>query len=212
MTQTARGHAPVRIVLAGNIAVGKSTVARLLAAGLGYELIEESVGDNPYLQRFYGDMPAWAFHLNMYFLSSRAQALVASPAQAAGAVFDRSLYEDLLFVDLARSDGVTPDDNYAVFRGLFDILSDLLPRPTVLLYLHAPTAILRKRIAARGRAYEAGVTIEYLDRIQALYDRWIESYALSPVITVDVAETDLRTDAGLRQQLSAEIVEVVQHR
>lgn len=111
-SQASRGP---QVVLAGNIASGKSSLARRLADRLGFDLIEESVGDNPYLERFYLDMPRWAFHLNMYFLGSRSQAILDATASDRGCVFDRSLYEDRLFVDLARADGVTPEDNYAVF-------------------------------------------------------------------------------------------------
>lgn len=206
---TIEGPRGPRVVLAGNIASGKSSLASCLAQRLGFDLIEESVDDNPYLERFYADMPRWAFHLNMYFLGSRSQALLAASTSGRGSVFDRSLYEDRLFVDLARDDGVTPEDNYAVFRSLYDLLERLLPQPTVLVYLEVPAAVLRERIAARGRSFEAGLTVDYLERIQARYDAWVEDYDLSSVVRVDTADVDYRADGEALDVLCARIAEQI---
>ncbi|MER7609741.1 deoxynucleoside kinase [Nocardioides sp. NPDC127503] len=188
------GYGGLQVVLAGNIASGKSTLARGLADRLGLALIEESVGDNPYLDRFYADMPRWAFHLNMYFLGSRSQAILDATTSGRGGVFDRSLYEDRLFVDLARADGITPEDNYAVFRSLYDVLERVLPPPSILIYLEAPTDVLRRRITARGRAFEQELTVEYLDRIQGAYRDWVSTFDRCPVLRVDAEANDYRTD------------------
>lgn len=184
------------IVLAGNIAAGKSTLGRLIAERLDYVLAEESVADNPYLERFYSDMTQWAFHLNMYFLGSRSQAILAAASSDRGVVFDRSLYEDLIFVDLARDDGITPADNYSVFRSLYDVLEAVLSPPTVLVYLHAPTNVLHARIQQRGRVFEGGITVEYLERIQRRYDQWIGTFSQAHVLRLDTNSIDYRADTA----------------
>ena len=44
----------------GNIGVGKTSLARLLARHVGARLIEEKVEDNPFVERFYEDMGAYS--------------------------------------------------------------------------------------------------------------------------------------------------------
>ena len=49
------------IAIEGPIGVGKSSLARRLSAHLGAELLLELPHENPYLGRFYADMPGYAF-------------------------------------------------------------------------------------------------------------------------------------------------------
>ncbi len=181
------------VVVAGNIGSGKTTLATLLADRLQLALQMESVDDNPYLARFYKDMAQWVFPLNMYFLGTRSRQLVDAANGPRASVCDRSLYEDLLFVDMALADGTTTAENYATFRRLYDVLEATLPRPALLIYLSAQVEVLVDRVNSRGRAYEREVSQEYLGRLQALYDGWIDSYTLSPVIRVD-SSVDWRAD------------------
>ena len=194
------------VVLAGNIAVGKTTMTPLLADALGASGYLESVADNPFLERYYADMPAWTFHLNMYFLADRARQLVAAASAGPPAVLDRSFYEDRIFVEQAHSEGRTADDTYAVFCELETVLAALLPRPAVLVYLEAPVPALLRRIAVRGRAFESGITEVFLDDLQSRYDDWIASYSSSPVIRVDTEATDLRVDSAAFTELVAQVV------
>ena len=60
----------MHIAISGNIGSGKTTLASKLATHYGWQIEFESVEENPYLSDFYGDMPKWAFHLQVYFLQS----------------------------------------------------------------------------------------------------------------------------------------------
>lgn len=59
------------LVVAGNIGAGKSSLVRLLADRLDCKPYYEPVGENPYLEDFYEDMRAWAFHSQLFFLGYR---------------------------------------------------------------------------------------------------------------------------------------------
>jgi hypothetical protein len=56
------------ILVAGNIGAGKTSLTERIGARLGWWTGYESVVDNPYLSDFYGNMQAWSFHLQIFFL------------------------------------------------------------------------------------------------------------------------------------------------
>ncbi len=82
------------VVLAGNIGAGKSTLVGMICERLGWEPYYEPVAENPYLDDFYKDMRAWAFHSQVFFLTWRAQAHRALMDVPRAVVQDRSFYED----------------------------------------------------------------------------------------------------------------------
>ncbi len=82
------------IVLAGNIGAGKSTLVHLLSKDLDFTPYFEPVAENPFLKDFYTDMGRWAFHSQVFFLTSRAKAHRELIADQRSVVQDRSLYED----------------------------------------------------------------------------------------------------------------------
>ncbi|MGE5124435.1 MAG: deoxynucleoside kinase, partial [Acidobacteriaceae bacterium] len=82
------------IIVAGNIGVGKTSLAERLSERLGWRCAFESVADNPYLADFYSDMRQWAFHLQIFFLGHRAQQYLKLANDPQSVVFDRTIYED----------------------------------------------------------------------------------------------------------------------
>ncbi|WP_229477327.1 deoxynucleoside kinase [Mycolicibacterium mageritense] len=193
------------VAIAGNVGTGKTTLAGVLADRLQIDLMLESVDDNPYLSRFYEDMRAWVFHLNMYFLGTRSQQLLEAMNGARPCICDRSLYEDKLFVDMALTEGVTTAENYGTFRQLYDVLEVALPRPALLIYLSAPPDILAERVVSRGRPYEQGISLEYLVRLQRRYDAWINAYALSPVLRLDTTRTTWHGDEAAQASVTTAV-------
>ena len=67
------------IAIAGNIGVGKSSLTQLLAEHYHLRPVYEAVNKNPYLEDFYQDMPRYAFHSQMFFLSERLEQHLRPP-------------------------------------------------------------------------------------------------------------------------------------
>jgi deoxyadenosine/deoxycytidine kinase len=65
-----------------------------------------------------------------------------------------------------------------------------LPPPDLVVYLRASVPTLAQRIARRGRDYEKGISTEYLERLNTLYERWIDGFTLCPILTVPADELD----------------------
>ena len=63
------------VVVEGPIGVGKTTLARKIAATVGAESVLEQADENPFLERFYKDPRAGAFPTQLFFLFQRARQL-----------------------------------------------------------------------------------------------------------------------------------------
>lgn len=179
------------IVVAGNIGVGKTSITERVGARLGWTTAFESVVDNPYLAEFYADMRAWAFHLQIFFLGQRAQQHLALAQSAESAIADRSIYEDAhIFARALRHLGDLSERDHRSYRSVFDLVVSHLPRPDLLLYLHAPVPVLMERIRSRGRAMERSITTEYLSLLDGFYEEWLHSFDLCPVLTIQTEDLD----------------------
>ena len=86
------------VVVAGNIGVGKTSLTERIGSRLNWWTGYESVADNPYLADFYGDMRAWAFHLQVFFLGHRADQYLEAVNDARSAILDRSILR--IFISL----------------------------------------------------------------------------------------------------------------
>lgn len=173
------------VVLAGNIGAGKSTLVEMMCERFSWKAYYEPVAENPYLERFYGDMKRWAFHSQVYFMTHRVKAHHALAGDPFSVVQDRSIYEDAeVFARNLYEQGHMSEDDYATYRELYRVFTCLLPVPDLVVYLRASVKTLQQRISQRGRGFEASIPDEYLDGLNRLYEDWIESFDLAPVLVV----------------------------
>ena len=185
------------IVIAGNIGAGKSTLVRLLSERLGYRPYYEPVAENPYLEDFYQDMPAWAFHSQLFFLSYRVRSHRALMDDPHSVVQDRSLYEDAeVFARNLYERGTMSQRDWLTYSGLYRTMTGLLPSPDLVIYIKASVGTLMSRIAMRGRGFEAAIQAEYLASLNLLYESWIEEFDLAPVLVVPGDRLDFVAESG----------------
>ncbi|MEO1654991.1 MAG: deoxynucleoside kinase, partial [Bacteroidota bacterium] len=181
----------MHIAIAGNIGVGKTTLARKLAEHYQGEVLYESVQDNPYLKDFYEDMDRWAFHLQIYFLNSRYQQGQYAQNQSQTIIQDRSIYEDAhIFAKTLYEDGHLCQRDYQNYLNIFHSLCRSLEAPDLLVYLRADLPKLKKHIQLRGRSYEQDIPDEYLIKLNNQYEKWINEYEVGPLLILDVNDKD----------------------
>ena len=185
------------VAVAGNIGVGKSTLVALLCHRLGWQPFYEPVAENPYLVDFYADMRTWAFHSQIFFLTHRLRAHRQLLDHPTSAIQDRSVYEDAeIFAHNLSRQGLIHTRDYATYRELYEVLTEFLPPPDLVIYLRASVPTLMTRIERRGRDYERQITSMYLAQLNELYETWIAGFNLCPVLTVPSDDLDYVANSG----------------
>lgn len=179
------------VAVAGNIGVGKSTLVNLLSNKLGWQPFFEPVGENPYLADFYDDMTAWSFQSQIFFLTRRLLAHRKLADHPTSVIQDRSVYEDAeVFARNLYLQGNMHARDYKTYQELYLVLTQFLPPPDLVVYLRARVDTLQERIQRRGRDYERQIQTEYLERLNDLYEEWLDHFKLCPILTVPSDDLD----------------------
>ena len=176
------------MVVEGPIGVGKTTLARKLAATVGAESVLEQADENPFLERFYKNPRAAAFPTQLFFLFQRARQLQELRQQdmfAPVRVADYLLDKDRLFARITLD-----DEEYALYEQVYARLSLDAPRPDLVVFLQAPVDVLLERIARRGIRYEKYIEAGYLEKLIDAYTRYFHQYTASPLLIVNAAAID----------------------
>ncbi len=182
------------IAIAGNIGAGKSSLTGLLAQHFGWKAFYESVDDNPYLADFYEDMLRWSFNLQIYFLSSRFRHQKDMLQKEINLIQDRTIYEDVeIFAKNLHQMNLMSDRDFNNYEALFHEMSYYLRPPDLLIYLRAQVPTLVRQIQQRGREYENSIRIDYLERLNNLYEDWIGRYPHEKLI-IDTDDLDFVND------------------
>jgi deoxyadenosine/deoxycytidine kinase len=181
--------------------VGKSTLTAALAERVGARAWFEAVDANPYLERFYEDMARWAFRSQFTFLSQAFHQHTEILARDGISVQDRTIYEHYhVFATSLHDQGLLDDDDFAVLGSHYEALARVVPGPDLMVYLRAPVPVLVDRIRGRDRSCESDVSVEYLQGLEARYERWMAQYESSDVLVIDTEDVDIH-DPEHREQL-----------
>ncbi|WP_395077269.1 2-amino-4-hydroxy-6-hydroxymethyldihydropteridine diphosphokinase [Flavobacterium sp.] len=177
------------IAIEGNIGAGKTTLASKIASDFNAKIILERFADNPFLPKFYKDQNRYAFPLEMSFLADRYQQLSDDLSQfdlfKDFVVADYHIFKSLIFAKVTLQ-----EDEFRLYKTLFDIIYKEMPKPDLYVYLYQNTDRLLENIKKRGRNYEQDIKASYLDKINKGYLDFIKSQTNLNSLIIDVSEFD----------------------
>jgi deoxyguanosine kinase len=172
------------LVIEGNIGAGKTTLATRLSEELNGKLILEQFADNPFLPKFYADKEKYSFPLELSFLADRYSQIKKEVLQPE--LFKTMMISDYYFTKSAIfAQNTLQKDEYRLFRRLFNIVFESLPKPDLYVYLHLSVENLIKNIRKRGRDYEQQMDPQYLETIQQGYFEYFRQVTQFPVVIID---------------------------
>jgi deoxyadenosine/deoxycytidine kinase len=177
------------VALEGNIGAGKTSLASMIAADYNAKFIPERFKDNPFLPKFYKDQSRYAFPLEMSFLADRHQQLLDDISQfdlfSEFVVADYDIYKSLIFARVTLG-----EDEFHLYKKVFDIMYKDLPKPDLYIYLYQNTERLLANIKKRGRSYEQEIPSEYLENINQGYLNFIKRQQHLNIKIIDISELD----------------------
>lgn len=180
----------MHIGIAGNIGCGKTTLTRMLSEHYGWTPKYESVTYNPYLEDYYKDIERWSYNLETYFLAQRFQDLLEIAKSDEVIIQDRTIMEGVnIFVANNKAMGNLSDRDFETYMQIFNLMMSMVKEPDLLIYLKSSVPHLVSQIQKRGRDYEKGISIEYLNNLNERYDEWIGRYK-GKVLIIEADELD----------------------
>jgi len=185
---------PEYIVVEGPTGVGKTTLAKRLAATFNNDLMLERSSENPFLSKFYEDPESVALPMQLHFLFQRTRLIqtlrqtdMFKPAQ----VSDFLIQKDKLFAEITLA-----EDELNLYYQVYNNLIIEAPVPDLIIYLQAPVDVLLRRIYEHGMACERKIDENYLQKISDAYIDFFYHYDDSPLLIINASDFDFANDVS----------------
>ncbi len=187
----------------GPIGVGKTTLAQYLQQELNAQLMLEQFEENPFLSAFYANPECYALQTQLFFLMTRYKQY--DMLERAN---DRPFVSDYIFAKNDLFAGYTLEgDELVLYENISSALAKQIPAPDLVVYLHAETDVLMKRIAFRNRPYEQGAEMrDYIDKLSEEYVKFFARYTAAPLLKFDLTDMDFVQSEDSRREILAQIV------
>ncbi len=157
------------ITVEGPIGVGKTSLAKAISEHFEFALLKEIVDENPFLGKFYDNIEEWSFQTEMFFLCNRYKQLGDINehyiSQNKPVVADYHIFKNLIFAQRTLN-----QQEYHKYLSIYNILTEDMPTPNVIIYLHASLETLLERIENRGREIEKNINPLYLKQLSLDYE------------------------------------------
>ncbi|MEH6944217.1 deoxynucleoside kinase [Bacillus sp. JJ722] len=176
-------HTPF-ITVEGPIGVGKTTLSKAISEHFQFKILREIVDENPFLGKFYENIDEWSFQTEMFFLCNRYKQLEDIETKFLSSqlpvVADYHIFKNLIFAQRSLK-----NTQYDKYLNIFNILTEDMPAPNMVIYLNASLDTLLARIQKRGREIEKNISPLYLEQLTIDYQNFMEQFIEKhPEVTV----------------------------
>lgn len=187
------------------IALGKTSLAKILSKDLGTKAFLEHPEKIPLLNSFYGDgkvsRELKSFAVQIEFLDYRYEQLMEGIHLAQegmnNTVYDSSLLSDGIMSHNLYNRGEFPEVLYKDYLRLNNIMQRNVAGhpfmgPDLIIYLDGPFQMMLDHIELRGRKMETTDPNlkEYYHSVWQIYRDWYHSYGQTPVLRIDMDGID----------------------
>lgn len=175
------------VAVDGPIGVGKTSLVEMLARRFHGTKVLEDV-DNPFLPDFYKKKKGSAFQTQLFFLLSRYQQqheVAQIDLFTTLVVADYHFAKDKIFACLNLD-----DSELLIYDKLYSLLADSVPKPDLVIYLQGSLETCMRRTKKAARAFEKGLTPDYIAQLIEAYNYYFYHYEETPLLVVDTNEID----------------------
>jgi len=178
------------IAIDGPIGVGKSSLAERLGARLDANVVLDDA-ENPFLQDFYTGRAGAAFQAQLFSLLNRHR---QQTELRQGDLFAQTTISDYLFEKDRIYAHLNLDDNELfIYQRLYDLVAGDVIAPDLVIYLQAPTDVLRRRLRERVRANPEAPLLddEYVRELNEAFNHFFFHYQSTPLLVIETSQFDL---------------------
>lgn len=175
---------PQLISIAGNIGVGKTTLATRLAERLDAKFVPEKYDDNPYLSDVYAGHQELALDSELFFLASGASQLTRSRLEAGQYYVSDYVFDKARIYASAWLKGV----DFQKYMKHYDSVKEGVSDPVLVIYLYDTLENCMERIHQRNRPYEQRIEPSFLEHLARGYDTLYTDYTVCPVMRIHADE------------------------
>ncbi len=201
----------LNIVISGTVGVGKSTISKELEKYLQSKnedvfLMDEINEDDPYLDKYYENRPAWSYLIQINFVMGRFNDAYKYSQREGFKIFDRHFLDDYIIASMPfiKDDMLNP--LWQSYNVLNHALNDRLKEVASVDYfflLKADFETIISRVEGRGRESEKEVDVNYW---RDMYDQYynnekIQNYIKSSVKNLVVIDANPKEPDDILKQI-----------
>lgn len=195
-----------QITVVGPIASGKTTVSQFLAKSLSLPVLDADLYEtNPFLEGYIQDTSRWAFTTELFFTLARLDKLkqIKGMLKHSSVIVDSGLImSHHVYTKNHLVQGTMTAAEWEFFNRIIDSYQSDLPSPDIVIYLTCSPQVQLSRIKARGRSFESGYTLDYLQSITDRLSEYADSLKCShdtTLLTFDSEKYDLTKPTGQKE-------------
>lgn len=201
----------LNIVISGTVGVGKSTISKELEKYLQSKnedvfLMDEINEDDPYLDKYYENRPAWSYLIQINFVMGRFNDAYKYSQREGFKIFDRHFLDDYIIASMPfiKDDMLNP--LWQSYNVLNHALNDRLKEVASVDYfflLKADFETIISRVEGRGRESEKEVDVNYW---RDMYDQYynnekIQNYIKSSVKNLVIIDANPKEPDDILKQI-----------